>query len=77
MKGLIMVAPHTRIQDDPDQALLIALRPLLSKNLCAPSSGPETLSEFLFRECYLSRPVAAYEVEGVVEALRVEGEVLA
>ena len=77
MKGSEVIAPKVSIQDDPDQALLIALRAFLSRNPCAGSFGPETLSELLYKEHYLSRPVAGYEVEGAVEVLRVEGEVLA
>ena len=71
-----MIAPKTSIQDDPDQALLSALRTFLSRNPCAYSFGPEMLSELLYKEHYLARPVAGYEVEGAVETLRVEGEVL-
>ncbi len=72
-----MIAPEVSIQDDSNQALLIALRALLSKNPCAGDFGSETLSELLYKEHYLSRPVAGYEVEGAVEVLRIEGEVLA
>ena len=71
-----MIAPHTSIQDDPTQELLIAMRALFSRNPCATGFGAETISELLHKEHYLSFPVAGYEVEGAVEALRVEGEVL-
>lgn len=72
-----MIAPEVSIQDDPDQTLLVALRSFFSMNPCAASFGPETLSELLCKEGYLLRPVAGYEVQEAVEALRVEGEVLA
>jgi hypothetical protein len=55
---------------------LIALRAFLSRNPCAGAFGAETLSELLYKEHYLSRPVAGYQVEGAVEVLRIEGEVL-
>ncbi len=71
-----MIAPHRSIQDGPTQELLIAMRAFFSRNPCAASFGPETLSELLYKEHYLSFPAAGYEVEGAVEVLRVEGEVL-
>ncbi len=71
-----MIALEVSIQDDPDQALLIALRAFLSRNPCAGSFGAETVSELLYRENFLMRPVAGHEVEVAVETLRVEGEVL-
>ena len=71
-----MIAPHISIQDDPDQTLLIALRAFLSRNPCAGSFGPDTLSELLYKENFLTRPVAGHEVEVAVETLRIEGEVL-
>lgn len=72
-----MIAPTRIIQDDSDQTLLVALRALLSRNPCAGDFGSETLAELLYREHYLAHPVAGYEVEGAVEALTVEDEVLA
>jgi hypothetical protein len=53
------------------------MRAFFSQNPCAAAFGADTLSELLHKEHYLSYPVAGYEVEGAVEALRVEGEVLA
>ncbi len=69
-------APHTSIQDDPTQELLIAMRALFSRNPCAAAFGVEAIAELLHQEHYLSYSVAGHEVEGAVEALRVEGEVL-
>lgn len=63
--------------DDRTQEALIALRGLLSRNQCASHFGPETLSELLYAEGNLSRRMDAFEVEYALEALRVEGEVLA
>ena len=71
-----MIAPHVSIQDDPTQELLIAMRAFFSRNPCVASFDPETLSELLYKEHYLSQPAAGYEIEGAVEALRIDGEVL-
>lgn len=70
-------ASDISLHDDPDQALLIALRAFLSKNPCAARFGPEALSELLYKERYLLHSVPGYEVGAAIEALRVEGEVLA
>ena len=68
--------PHKIVQDDPTQELLIAMRAFFSKNPCAAAFSVETISKLLHKEHYLSRPTTEYEVEGAVEALRAEEEVL-
>jgi len=62
---------HTRDCD------FLALRDLLSKYPLATSYSSESLAELLYELRYVSLPPAVYHVEEVLEALRVEGEVLA
>ncbi len=58
--------------------LSLALRELLSKNRCAVAFSAQTLAQLLYAERYVSRRVAAHEVEVALEALHVgDGEALA
>jgi hypothetical protein len=70
-------APQQIIQNDPAPDVLTTVRELLSRNPCATHFGAETISKLLYEERYLSYRVALHEVEGVLEALRIDGEVMA
>ncbi len=73
-----MVAPRTRFySNDRTQLTLVALRELLARNPCSVRFGAETLAELLYAEGYLPHRVETSEIECLIEALRVEGEVLA
>jgi hypothetical protein len=73
-----MVAPRDRFYiNERTQEDLVALRVLLSRNPCAARFGAEILSELLYAERYLLHRMDVCEVECLLEALRVEGEVLA
>ena len=73
-----MVAPQGRFYNNSrPQELSIALRELLCHDPCAARFGAETLSQLLYEERYLPLRVDTSEVECLLEALRVEGEVLA
>ena len=73
-----MIAPRNGFYSTGrTQEALIALRVLLSQNPCAIRFGPETLSDLIYTEGCISRRMAVQEVEWALEALRVEGEVLA
>ncbi len=72
-----MIAPRDRFYSNGrTQQILIALREFLSRNPCASWFGAETLSELLYAERYLPHYVDVSEVECLLDALRVEGEVL-
>jgi hypothetical protein len=70
-----MIAPSPNIIHDPN--VLPALRDLFSQHPAMKQSGPETLSRALRVLCYLSYRPETVEVETALEALRIEGEVLA
>lgn len=57
--------------------VFVALRELLGTNRIAGSFSYETLAELLYAEGYISRRVETHEVECALEALSVEGELLA
>ena len=57
--------------------VLPALRELLSQHTEAAKSGPETLGRLLYVLCFLPRRPEICEVGATLEALLVEGEVLA
>jgi hypothetical protein len=71
-----MIAPHRSIPDDSTQDLLIAVRSLVSAHPCAASLGAETLSELLYVERWLPYLADVHEVESILAALRIDGEVL-
>ena len=72
-----MIAPQNAFYTrDRAQEALIALRGLLSRNPCAAQFDAETLAKLMYAEGYLSRRIEVHEVEGVLEALIVEGEIL-
>lgn len=70
-------APRPLYPDDRMQEVLIALRGLLSRNPCAAEFGSETLSRLLCEEHLLAHRAPSHEIECAMEALCVEGEVLA
>ena len=72
-----MIAPHPSVQNDQTVETLAAMRELFSRNPCAARFGVETISKVLCEERYLSYPVAAHEVECMLEVLRIDGEVIA
>ncbi len=69
-------ATRTLYSSDPAQEVLVALRDLLSHNPYAAYFGAETLSDLLYEGRYLSFSAAVHEVECVLQALQIEGEVL-
>lgn len=70
-------APEQIILNNPTPAVLLAVREFLSRNPCAARFGAETISRLLYEDRYLSYCAAVHEVEYALEALFVEGEVLA
>ncbi len=72
-----MITPESVYKNDPTSEVLLAVRELLSRNPCATHFGAETISKLLCEERYLSYRVAAHEVEAVLGALTIDGEVLA
>jgi hypothetical protein len=81
----VTLAPQRIIQDSPPEPLgafgtpcvLPALRDLFSQHHGAIRSGPETLARMLQVLCFLPYRPEVAEVEAALEALAVEGEVLA
>ena len=71
-----MIAPRDGFYSNGRTEGLIALRELFSRNPRAAQVGPETLSDLVYEEGYLSRKIAVHELECALEALIVEGEVL-
>jgi hypothetical protein len=71
-----MFPPDQAYHEGRTQEALVALRGLLSQNPCAFRFGAETLSKLLYEERFLHHRVGTSEVECLLEALRVEGEVL-
>jgi hypothetical protein len=70
-----MIAPSRGIIHEPD--VLPALRELLGQHPAMTQSGPETLSRALYKLRFLPYRCEPFEVEAALEALLVEGEVLA
>ena len=61
---------------DQTEEVFLALRELLAKNRCAIDFSAETLAELIYAERYVSRRVEAHEVGCVLEALRLDGDLL-
>jgi hypothetical protein len=59
------------------ECVLPALRELLATRPQAANCSPETLARLLWEGRYQTQQPADHEVEEAMEALRVEGEVLA
>ena len=72
-----MIAPQPVYKNDPILEVLLAVREFLDRNPCAVHFDTEAISSLLYKDRYLPHPAAAHEVEAALEALAVEGEVLA
>jgi hypothetical protein len=70
-----MITPSPNIIHDPN--VLPALRDLFSQHPAMMHSGSETLGRALYMLRFLPYRPEVFEVEAALEALRVEGEVLA
>ncbi len=70
-----MIAPSLNIVHDP--GVPPALRDLFNQNPAIMHSGPETMGRALYMLRFLPYRPETFEVEAALEALRVEGEVLA
>jgi hypothetical protein len=66
--------PHNIVHD---AGVLPALRELFSQHSAATDKSPDTLARLLWVLRYLPHQPTTFEVEVAVEALRVEGEVVA
>ncbi len=67
---------HRLYPADP-HSVLVGLRDLLSRNPEAACRGPEALQELLYAGRFVPRRPTMHEVEAALDALRVEGEVVA
>jgi hypothetical protein len=61
---------------DGSQEGLAALRGLLCEDPCAAQFGPEVLSKMLHARGHIPHRMEPVDVECLLDALRVEGEVL-
>ncbi len=75
-----MTAPTLQVYTDSftsNEEVLSSLRELFSQYPAMKRSGAETLSRALFMLRFLPSRPEVFEVEAALEALQVEGEVLA